>query len=103
MLSRICTNDVHQTLNSLIVLSLLEFDDSTRRCSYHRLIKSFFMTKEHPLQLQDFHFAFQHFFTKRIQDLVNDYFSNPCRALVMMNLEQHNILYFVELLKKLST
>ena len=57
VLSRICTDDVHQTLDSLIALSLLEFDDSTGRCSYHRLIKSFFMTKEHPLQLLDFHFA----------------------------------------------
>ena len=83
VLSGVCTDDVHQTLNSLIARSLLEFDDSTGRCSYHKLIKSFFMTKEHPLQ-EDFHLAFKHFFTKRIQDLVNEYHSNPSKGLVML-------------------
>ena len=100
VLSRICTDDVHQTLNSLIARSLLEFDDSNGRCSYHRLIKSFFMTKEHPLQLKDFFLAFQHFYAKRIQKLVNEYYcSSPGKALVILNLEQHNILYFVKLLQ----
>ena len=99
VLSRICTDDVHQTLNSLIALSLLEFDDSSGRCSYHRLIKSFFMAKEYPLLQDNFFLAFQHFFTKRIQDLVNEYHSNPRKALVALNHEQSNILYFVELLQ----
>ena len=99
VLSRICTDDVHQTLNSLVALSLLEFDDGNGRCSYHRLIKSFFMTKEHPLRLEDFPLAFQHFYAKRIQDIVNEYYHSPRKALVILNLEQHNILYFVELLQ----
>ena len=86
-------------MNSLIALSLLEFDNSTGQCSYHRLIKSFFMTKEHPLQLQDFPLAFQHFYAKRIPKLVNEYYYSPKKAVIKLNLEQHNILYFVELLQ----
>ena len=84
-----------EPIKTLVVRSLLDVESNSDRYRYHRLIKSFFEGHVKSSELRKFWIAFQIYFSNKLNNLMNEFVSHPSKALVKLNTEQHNILYFV--------
>jgi len=91
-----------EPLRTLVARSLLELDSNCNRYRYHRLIKNFFEDHVKPSELRDFSIAFQVYYSSKLNNLMDEFASNQRKALVKLNVEQHNILYFVSSLYHVS-
>ena len=89
-------------LHDLVARSLLEVDSSSGRYIYHKLIKSFFLTRSNLTEEKIFSLAFQLFFSKKLTDIAQAYTTLPKWALNNYALEQHNILFFIKSLQYVS-
>ena len=84
-----------EPLQTLVVRSLLDVESNSDRYRYHRLIKSFFEDRVESSELRRFWIAFQVYFSNKLNNLMDEFASNPSKAFVKLNTEQHNILHFV--------
>ena len=84
-----------EPLQTLVVRSLLDIGSDSDRYRYHRLIKTFFEDRVESSELRKFWIAFQIYFSNNLNNLMNEFASNPSIAFIKLNTEQHNILHFV--------
>ena len=89
-------------LHDLVARSLLEVDSGSGRYIYHKLIKSFFLTRSNITEVNRFSLAFKIFFLKKLTVIAKAYTSLPKWALNNYDLEQHNILFFIKSLQYVS-
>ena len=89
-------------LHDLVARSLLEVDCSSGRYIYHKLIKSFFLTRSNLTEVKIFSLAFQFVFSEKLAVIAQAYITLPKCALNNYALEQHNILFFIKSLQYVS-
>ena len=90
------------SVNDLVERSLLELDSSSGRYIYHKLIKSFFLTRSNSSEEKQVSLAFQLIFSVKLAVIAETYTSLPKQALTNYDLEQHNILFFIASLRYTS-
>jgi tetratricopeptide (TPR) repeat protein len=90
-----------QSLDKLVMRSLLEFDEYSGRYHFHRLIKEFFL-----LQTEDFedyfHVDFHKHYSSHLCTLTDMYFESPKHALAILDRERHNFLHFLATIPRYS-
>ena len=82
-------------INELVTRSLLELDEQSGRYHFHRLLKEFFLLHSTLSEAQKFNLSFQGHFATKLQEMSSLYMSSPKKALAMLDIDRHNLQYFM--------
>lgn len=82
------------SLAELVTRSLLEFDLSTGRYHFHRLIKEFFIFHSPNSEKHKFNLLFQKQIGMRLCEMNKNYLKSPKEVLKVIDVERHNFQYF---------
>ena len=83
------------SINELLTRSLLEIDESSGRYHFHRLIKEFLLLYKSDAKRKRYDRAFQQYYGTILCDLTDSYVKMPKEALEKLDVERHNIQYFM--------
>ena len=83
------------SIYELLSRSLLEIDESSGRYRFHRLIKEFLLLYKSDAIKQRFNRAFQKYYGSVLCQLTGKYMKSPKEALSLLDVERHNIQYFM--------
>ncbi len=81
--------------NDLIARSLLQVDTVSNRYVYHKLIKSYFIARTNTSSKNEFTVAFQHYFSHKLSEWKNIYATDPKKAILSMEFDEHNIHHLI--------
>lgn len=84
------------SLNELVTRSLIEFDESTKRYYFHRLIKEFFVLHSNDSEERIFLLAFQIHFSKELCTMTHHFILLPQQALSWLDNERHHVQYLMK-------
>ena len=79
------------TLKNLVQLSLLEYDQKSKRYYYHKLIKDYFESRSDMIEYVNFILGFRTFFSHELCKMSNEFVRSPRAALHKLDLDQHHI------------
>ena len=82
-------------INELVTRSLLELDEQSGRYHFHRLLKEFFLTYSTLSEARKFNLFFQGYFAAKLHEMNSLYMSSPKKALAMLDIDRHNLQYFM--------
>ena len=82
-------------INELVTRSLLELDEQSGRYHFHRLLKEFFLTHTTLSEARKFNLFFQGYFAAKLHEMNSLYMSSPKKALAMLDIDRHNLQYFM--------
>ena len=79
------------SLKNLVKLSLLEYDDKSKRYYYHKLIKDYFISRSDILEYADFMFSLKTYFSHELCKMADEFVRSPRAALLKLDLDRHHI------------
>ena len=91
---------VGSSLGSLVTRSLLEYNPHTQRYHFHYLLREFFREVQldnHRSERGRFILAFQYQTSYMLIELTNLFMESPKKALLLLDVERHNIQYLLKI------
>ena len=84
-------SQVKLSLNKLVQLSLLEYDEKSNRYHYHKLIKSYFFMHRTSKEHDDFIFVMKKFYSIKLCEMTEEFRTSPRVALHQLDADRHHI------------
>ena len=90
------------SVNEMVMRSLLEYNKETRRYFFHRLVKEFLLLHSESGEIEIFNSAFQLHFTTTLCKMTKKFYTDysPKKALSVLDIERHNFQYWMSTTNK---